>query len=515
MYATLGDPREKHPLILHAATSSYIGGVSSQRSPPGSVRDDEEERAELGALSGGKHSEKHVRLPAEGEEGGQQGEVGNGVRKRRPSFVQQMTRSLSRVLTPEDLADWRAEHSYRTIIFMTSDHMYYSFYAWLYGFVMCAATAISCIAFVLSTMPEFTYIPHNCKHPICVPGAPGADCDQVICFPEPLPYLDKTETITLCLFIFDYLLRVCTVHAVPQRLIYWDGRRINEDTTRGKPQPSAASKTFHYLMHSHQVIDLLVILPFFLTYFISSVDVVHWRLLRITRVLRVLKLSRYSSGGELVWNTLKNSGPSLILLTLFTLVLCFVMGALVFYFEGGVYRVTPEHPEGAFYRPALEGGEEVTPFTSVPVSAYWVIVTATTVGYGDLYPTSGPGQFVAAASAYCGIVFLSLPIAIVVKQFNIAYDKDEDEKAVEEQLRKEEIEKQKANERPTAVSAAEAKWKRKHVRKLMEMREFIHEQMKQATPLFETMWEEFVAKHLLERLQEYERQPMRDGTQSV
>lgn len=230
----------------------------------------------------------------------------------------------------------------------------------------------------------------------------------------------------------------------------------------------------------------------------------------------MLKLSRYSSGGGLVWNTLKKSGPSLMLLTLFTIVLTFVCGALVFYFEGGVYKVTPEHLEGAFYRPALEGGEEVTPFTSVPVSAYWVIVTATTVGYGDLYPTSGPGQFVAAASAYCGIVFLSLPIAIVVKQFNIAYDTDEDEKAVEEQLRKEEIEKEKANERPTAVSAAEAKWKRKHVRKLMEMRGFIHEQMKQATPLFETMWEEFVAKHLLERLQEYEgERPLRDGTHSV
>ena len=49
--------------------------------------------------------------------------------------------------------------------------------------------------------------------------------------PQPLPYLDKTETITLFIFIFDYLLRVVTVHAVPQRLIYWDGRRINEDHT--------------------------------------------------------------------------------------------------------------------------------------------------------------------------------------------------------------------------------------------------------------------------------------------
>ncbi len=37
------------------------------------------------------------------------------------------------------------------------------------------------------------------------------------------------------------------------------------------------------------------------------------------------------------------------------------------------------------------------------------------VGYGDLYPTSGAGQVIAGVVAMAGVVFLSLPIAIVVR----------------------------------------------------------------------------------------------------
>jgi hypothetical protein len=44
---------------------------------------------------------------------------------------------------------------------------------------------------------------------------------------------------------------------------------------------------------------------------------------------------------------------------------------LVYYFESGHFRVTADYPDGAFFRPALGGGEEVSPFTSIPVSAYW------------------------------------------------------------------------------------------------------------------------------------------------
>lgn len=54
---------------------------------------------------------------------------------------------------------------------------------------------------------------------------------------------------------------------------------------------------------------------------------------------QVLKLSRYSSGGTLVWRTLQNSGPALGLITTFTVVLSFLVGSLIFYFEQGTFKV--------------------------------------------------------------------------------------------------------------------------------------------------------------------------------
>lgn len=32
----------------------------------------------------------------------------------------------------------------------------------------------------------------------------------------------------MVVFVLDYLIRVLTVHAMPQRLIYWSGRRVHE-----------------------------------------------------------------------------------------------------------------------------------------------------------------------------------------------------------------------------------------------------------------------------------------------
>ena len=123
----------------------------------------------------------------EGDSPGSQ--EGGGLRRR--GLVRSMTRTLSRILTPEDLEDWRAEHDWRTRVFMTCDHMYYSYYAWLYGFVMCVITIVSCCAFVLSTMMSFHYQPKHCSNPICTPDTPGAKCVNVVCYPEVCMYVCK------------------------------------------------------------------------------------------------------------------------------------------------------------------------------------------------------------------------------------------------------------------------------------------------------------------------------------
>ena len=53
-------------------------------------------------------------------------------------------------------------------------------------------------------------------------------------------------------------------------------------------------------------------------------------------------------------------------------------------FIAGDFTVTEEFPHGAFLRPTVTGrGKEESPFTSMALSLYWVVVTVTSVGYGE------------------------------------------------------------------------------------------------------------------------------------
>ncbi len=74
--------------------------------------------------------------------------------------------------------------------------------------------------------------------------------------------------------------------------------------------------------------------------------------------------------------------PALLIMCFFMLVVTVLFGALIFYCEEGTFLVTQEHPDGAFFRPANQGGLEVSPFKNIPAACYWVVMTATTVGVG-------------------------------------------------------------------------------------------------------------------------------------
>ena len=88
-------------------------------------------------------------------------------------------------------------------------------------------------------------------------------------------------------------------------------------------------------------------------------------------------------------------------------------------------------------RPDISGhGEEISPFTSIVQSFYWVVITAvrvcvlcvavdvwqaahdawcfvqTTVGYGDLTPTTVAGKVTATVLTHFGILALALPITV-------------------------------------------------------------------------------------------------------
>ena len=75
---------------------------------------------------------------------------------------------------------------------------------------------------------------------------------------------------------------------------------------------------------------------------------------------------------------------------------------------------------------------------------WWAIITMTTVGYGDYYPTSTAGYLVGVVCAVCGLMLIALPIAIIASNFTDYYTRNRDiERAMRNKKEREEREERK------------------------------------------------------------------------
>merc|ERR1719192_2819846 len=72
---------------------------------------------------------------------------------------------------------------------------------------------------------------------------------------------------------------------------------------------------------------------------------------------------------------------------------------------------------------ALEKDEPGTMFYTLPQTLYWAIITMTSTGYGDVAPLIAAGKFVGSLCAICGVLCITLPIPIIVANFNRYYEK--------------------------------------------------------------------------------------------
>ena len=82
-----------------------------------------------------------------------------------------------------------------------------------------------------------------------------------------------------------------------------------------------------------------------------------------------------------------------------------IFAAFIFYLEGEANR---------------EGGNAA--FHSIPHAIWFMFVTFTTVGFGDVSPNSNIGKTIASIGIIFGILFLSMPLAIVGSNFCEAWE---------------------------------------------------------------------------------------------
>jgi len=143
------------------------------------------------------------------------------------------------------------------------------------------------------------------------------------------------------------------------------------------------------------VIDILAIAPTYLALFVPGLGaLLDVRVLRLLRVFRILKLGAYVREFAELGNAIMATRRKIAVFLTFVLVVVIVMGTLMYVVEGG------------------RNG-----FTSIPVSIYWAITTLTTVGFGDISPTTDLGRLIASLMMLMGWGTLAVPTGIVSAEF--------------------------------------------------------------------------------------------------
>jgi len=153
----------------------------------------------------------------------------------------------------------------------------------------------------------------------------------------------------------------------------------------------STKKPFGYIFSFYGIIDVLAILPTYLSLVIAgSQYLLVIRILRLLRVFRILKLTHMIRQATILKRALIASRGKIAVFLFAVLTLIVIIGAVMYVIEG---------PENGF--------------TSIPFSMYWAIVTMTTVGYGDISPQTTIGQIFASFVMIMGYAIIAVPTGIV------------------------------------------------------------------------------------------------------
>lgn len=154
-----------------------------------------------------------------------------------------------------------------------------------------------------------------------------------------------------------------------------------------------------YVLSPMAVADLLAIMPFYL----SALFALDLRFLRVLRLARIFKLTRYSGAMNTVLQALASERRA-IGAALFILLVVMIFAA------SGIYLV--EHraqPEA---------------FGSIPAAMWWAVAALTTVGYGDVTPVTVIGKIFASLITIGGIGMVALPTGVLASAFSEVHQRN-------------------------------------------------------------------------------------------
>ena len=183
------------------------------------------------------------------------------------------------------------------------------------------------------------------------------------------------ELFSVSIFSVEYLLRLWTCV---------ESFRFKEYST--------VQARIHYIFSPIALIDLLAILPFFISLFLT----VDLRYLRLIRVLRLLKLTHYFKGFTVFLTVLRKELKSITAAIMVMMFLVIIAAGLMY---------------------TLENEAQPEVFGNILHSLWWAVVTMTTVGYGDVTPVTLLGKMVATFIMLIGVGLVALPAGMLAARF--------------------------------------------------------------------------------------------------
>jgi len=182
------------------------------------------------------------------------------------------------------------------------------------------------------------------------------------------------EIFSLVIFTTEYFLRI------------WVAASNSEVAN------SILERRLKYIFSLTGLIDLIAILPGILQFVGVGLDL---RWLRIMRLIRLLKISHYTSAFDDLFEVLIEERKPLAATLYLLLVAIFFSSSCLYLIEGDVQSA----------------------FVSIPESMWWSVVTLTTVGYGDVSPITPLGKFIGALTSIIGVLTVAMMTGIVSSAF--------------------------------------------------------------------------------------------------
>ncbi len=202
----------------------------------------------------------------------------------------------------------------------------------------------------------------------------------------------RFEKFAVTLFIIEYLLRFW-VHSDAHRILieqYEQAEFLNLPFSLPRALAAVARKKWEYVRSPMAIVDLLAIMPTYRPV----------RLLRIFLLFRLFKLFRYTRSIHQLTGVLREKRFELFTLAIFAGFVLFASSTAIYMFESDL----PDSDVDTFFD-----------------ALYWSLVTASTVGYGDITPHTPEGRVIAVVLIVSGLGVAAFATSILVSAFSARF----------------------------------------------------------------------------------------------